>query len=155
MQSKWNFLNHLVTDLGSTSTSSFVRKMFLFASAALWPSTSSQIRLLYTFICAAFKSYVKWSKAHVRTPTTFILSTTAGTYHCLNCFSHMICSLQTSMYKDIVKLLTHSYFFVFCCWSVSLSLGPKAIDSNFLGIMQESRQRYSCFLSTYLFIVCV
>ena len=58
-----------------------------------------------TFICAAFKSHMEWSNAHISTPTTTILPTTVGTFHCLNCFDHMYMS-QTSMYKNIAKLLT-------------------------------------------------
>ena len=36
---------------------------------------------------------------HVSASTTMILSTTMGTFHSLNCFSHMTYTLQTSMYK--------------------------------------------------------
>ena len=45
----------------------------------------------------------EWSNAHVNKPTT------AGTYHGLNCFDHVIYALQTSTYdQNIAKLLTHS-----------------------------------------------
>ena len=43
---------------------------------------------------------------HVNTPTVTILPTALGIYRSLNCFSHMIYVLQTSIYQNIVKLLT-------------------------------------------------
>ena len=47
-------------------------------------------------------NHADWSNA----PTITILPTTTGTYHGLNCFSHMIYMPQTSMYKNIAKSLT-------------------------------------------------
>ena len=59
----------------------------------------------------AFKLHMKWSYAqHASTPTTTILSATAGTFYGLNCFSHMIYMLQTSVYQNIrqsVNILVH------------------------------------------------
>ena len=43
----------------------------------------------------------------VSAPTTTILPITLGTYHGMNCFSHMIYMPQTSTYQNIAKLLTH------------------------------------------------
>ena len=95
LQLEQNFLNHLVTVLQSTAPSPFEQQMFLVASTVLWPSLnllsiSSRIRLHCTFICAAFKSHMEWSNAHVCIPTTMILPTIAGGLYCLNCFSHVM-----------------------------------------------------------------
>ena len=68
------------------------------------------------------KSYTKWNYACVSTPATTILLVTASTYHCLNCFGHVIYALQTSIYnQNIEKLLTHSSIFKECTyvWTVT------------------------------------
>ena len=71
-------------------------------------SINSQIRPHCTFICAAFFSHMKWSNAqHVSTPTTIILPITAGTYHCLNCLSHMIYCHRLACTKILQHFLTH------------------------------------------------
>ena len=44
---------------------------------------------------------------HVTPPTTTILPTTAGIFHSLKCFSHLIYVLQTRIWQNITKLLTH------------------------------------------------
>ena len=52
-----------------------------------------------------FKSLMEWSNAQwVSALITMILPTTVGTYHGLNYFSHVIYTLQTSTYHNIVKL---------------------------------------------------
>ena len=112
LQLEWNFLKHLVCVLWLAMSSSFAQQMFLVDSATLYPSLnlsskSSQIRLCCLFICEAFKSHTEWSNAqHVSTPITMILPTTVSTFHGLNCFGHVIYELQTSLYQNIVKLLT-------------------------------------------------
>ena len=85
-----NFLNHLVAALWSTASSPFTQQMFLVASMALWSNSNSEsicswIRLCCMFICVTFK-YTS-NTQHVSTQTTMILTTTAFTSHCLNCFS--------------------------------------------------------------------
>ena len=63
---------------------------------------SSRTRTRCTFICTTFKSNKKWSNAQrVSIPTTTILSTIAGVYHGLNCLGFMICTSQTTTYKNI------------------------------------------------------
>ena len=74
---------------------------------------SSPIRLHCTFISMAFKSHIEWSNAqYISTLTTIILPSTAGNYHSLNCFTHMICMPQTSTYQNIAKSLTHDNMFI-------------------------------------------
>ena len=87
--------------------------VFLAASAALWSSSnsislSSRIRLLWMFICAAFKSHTEWSNAQrVSVPNATILLMTASTFHGLNYSDHMILAPPTiTYYQNIVKLLT-------------------------------------------------
>ena len=64
-------------------------------------------------ICAAFKSHMEWSNAqHVSTPTTMILTTIMATYHSLNCFGHVVYTLQTSLYQNMAKLLIRSSNFL-------------------------------------------
>ena len=97
-QPKWNFLNHLVTALWSIAPSSFTQQMFFVTSTTLWPSSNLVLTSNYTL----------WSNVqHVSTPTTTILPTTAGTFHSLNSFRHVIYTLQTNTYWNIAKLLTH------------------------------------------------
>ena len=82
-----------------------------------------QIRLRYSFICAAFKSQTEWSNTTCQRTTTIllrlkidpvsyparaeglvnsttILHTIAHTYDCLNCFVYVISVLQTSSYQN-------------------------------------------------------
>ena len=62
---------------------------------------------LHIYLCS-FQITHGWSNTrYVSTPTTTTLTTTAGTFHSLNCFGHIICIPQTSMYQNIAKLLTH------------------------------------------------
>ena len=106
LQPEQNFLNHQVTVLWSTAPSPFVQQM-LFVASKVWCITSSNwaisswIRLHCMFICTAFKSHMEWNNAWlVIIPTITILSTTVGTYHNLNCFSHMLSAPQTSIYQN-------------------------------------------------------
>ena len=61
------------------------------------------------FICEALKSRMEWSNVqHASALTTTILLTTAGTFHGLNYFGHVVYALQTTTYyQNIAKLLTH------------------------------------------------
>ena len=93
-QHKQNFLNHLITLLWTTTSSSFAQQMFLVASTVLWPSSNSKsisswIRRHCMLTCATLKSHTEWSNGQCFCiPTTTILSTTAGIYNGLNCFSN-------------------------------------------------------------------
>ena len=126
-QPERNFLNHLDTLLWSTA-----QQMFLVSSAVLWSisnSLSSWIRLHCIFV--VFKSYMEWSGAQcISAPTiTTILSTTSGTFPSWTAFGPMIYVLQTRMYQNIAKLLTHSnilknlwdneitWLFLCFCWN--------------------------------------
>ena len=74
--------------------------------------------LISELVCVALKSYMEWSNAeHVSTLTTIILPTTVSTFYSLNCFSHVIYALQTSMYKNIAKLLTLSWSWSLGNWN--------------------------------------
>ena len=60
--------------------------------------------VLWSTVPSSFKSHMKWSNAQcVNTPTTTILPTTAGTFHGLNCFGHVIYAPQTNTYPNIAK----------------------------------------------------
>ena len=90
----------------------FAQQIFLVASVKLWPGlnswSSSLIRLYYTFICAVFKSHMEWNNARcINAPTTVIQPSTEGTYHSLNCFSHVIYMTQSSICQKIAKPFPH------------------------------------------------
>ena len=100
LQPERHFLNHLVTVPWSTAPSPFEQQM-LVASTAL--STSFQIRLCCTFICAAFKSHMEWSNSQrVSAPTATILPTAVGIYHNFNYFGNVIIH---SKLEHITKIL--------------------------------------------------
>ena len=50
---------------------------------------------------------VKKKAQRVSTPTTIILPRTVSPYYSLNCFGNVLYVLQTSMYQNSAKLLTH------------------------------------------------
>ena len=113
LQPEQNFFCYLLSVLWLTAFLPFAQQMFLVASVVLWSSLNSlsiwsQIRLCYIFICMAFKKHIEWSNAyHVSALTTTKLSTTAGAFHNLNYFGHIIYMLQTSTYQNIAKHLIH------------------------------------------------
>ena len=80
--------------------------LLLWCYGPVWTqSISYQIRLYFIFMSVAFKSHKEWSNAHVIAPTTMMLPTTAGTYHGLNCWSHVICTpnYQNKYLKNMKK----------------------------------------------------
>ena len=70
--------------------------MFLVASVVLWHNFPNLFPML-VHLCVSFKSHLEWNNAPM---------ITTGTYHGLNCFSHMMCALQTRTYQNIAKILT-------------------------------------------------
>ena len=76
---------------------------FCSVMAQFEPIKHSRIRLHCVFICMVLKGYMEWNNAqHVNTPSTTILPTTTGTFLSLNCFSHMIYTLQTSHHCHVL-----------------------------------------------------
>ena len=103
LQLEQNFLNHLIIVLWSIAPLTFAQQIFLVVS------------VLFELLDYIAHSSV-WFSNHTRSeamhyvsaqPTTTILPSTAGTYHGLNCFGHVINTPQTSMYPNIAKLLAH------------------------------------------------
>ena len=92
-------------------TFTFHTRIFLISATVLWLSISSWIKLCCMFIYTAYKSHTECSNTqHVSTPTNTILPTTAGNFHSLRCFGHIIYTLQTSTHENIVKSLTPVFF---------------------------------------------
>ena len=91
LQCKQNFLKFWFTVKWST----FIQQIFLVVSVMLRTSLnklsiSSSTRWQCSFICVAFKSYMRWSRIQGASAlTTTILSTIASTHNSLNCFSHV------------------------------------------------------------------
>ena len=85
--------------------------MTLKSSSNLY-SISLCIRQCFTFICAAFKSHAEWNYAYVSTSATLILPTTVGTFHSLDCFSHVInCKLACIQIFQNFWFTPEYYFF--------------------------------------------
>ena len=109
LQPKQNFSSHLVSLLWST-VSPFAPQMFLVASSMIWPSLnsgsiSSWFKLCYMLICVASKLYT-W-RSNVR-----CINYHNTTNHSKYFFSHMIYVLQTSIYQNMGKLLSHPSLFL-------------------------------------------
>ena len=104
-----------ISDFRSTSHySTVINRAFTFYTANVfmsWPvwTLKTKVPKLDSVVSSSVQlSNHSWSNAqHVSTPTTMILSSTAVTFHSLNCFGHMIYAPQTRMYQNIAKLLTH------------------------------------------------
>ena len=55
----------------------------------------------------SFKLHIEWCNTKkISAPITMIITTTVGTVHCLNCFSHIIYEPHILIYQNIAKLLT-------------------------------------------------
>ena len=82
------------------------------------------------FICVVFDLHTEWSNAnYISASITIILPTKVGTFHGMNCFSHMIYMLQTCMLPKYHKTFySHLYLAIlifelgtypFICYTVS------------------------------------
>ena len=75
---------------------------------------SSRYSFCCTFIYAAFKSHrEKINAQHVSTPTTVILPIIAGTFHGLNCVSHMLYTCHKQTFNLPLKFFKTLYFIFF------------------------------------------
>ena len=132
LQPMKNFLNHLVTVLWSTATSSFTQQMFLVASAILWlylnlSSISSQIRLHSTFICTAFKSHVQVEAVH-----------NMSTHQLPQYYQRKVPKLD-SIARSSVQLLNHS------CRVKSHAQGVGALTMMLLSTITVTFHILNCF----------
>ena len=76
LQPKWNFLNHLLTLLWSSTASSFTQQMFLIASTVLWPTLNCAVTFDPTNVFGCFYSlmiqfklgkhkFLNWTTLHI------------------------------------------------------------------------------------------
>ena len=130
LQPKKNFLNYLVTVLGSTTPLPFPQQIFLIASTELWLSFNSELNYI-TDSFAQLSNHTEWSNAKcVSIPTIIILLITAGTFHS---FSYIIYTQQTSIYQNIAKFLTHLSSFLILCFTFQIKHAILNITIGFIG----------------------
>ena len=96
LQPEQDFLNNLVTVLGSTAPLPFAPQIILVASMAYG---TVQTHKAFPKLDCIVHSYVhisnhtEWSNAHVSSPTTTIQPNTVFSFHSLNCFGQGIYGL--------------------------------------------------------------
>ena len=114
LQLKWNFFNHLVIVLWSTTLSLFCTKN-VFGSFCSVMAQFEFIKheypnwiMLHICLCCFQIFQRDWSSTqHVSAPTITILPNMMATFHGLKHFDHVIYMPQTSTYENVAKLLTH------------------------------------------------
>ena len=132
--------NHPFIVLGSTALSLFAQEMFLIASAALLTPSVKLIKCkipnltnLYIHLCG-FQINHGVKQCTICQRTNYHNTTNhSGSNHGLNCFLHVMYTLQTSSYQNIAKLII---------WSEIISILPLLKMHFFGGRYSETIRGY-------------